>query len=198
MTEPSRKDQILQSFAAMQESAPGTRITTAALATQVGVSEAALYRHFPSKAKMFEGLLDFIEDSLLPRIHRIDAEQPDIQHKCQHIFQLLLGFAERNPGMARLLVGDALIGEHERLRVRVRQLFDRIETEIRTLFRHWGAQQIPAPAHSAAAAANLLVAVVVGQLHEFVRSDFKTSPSQHWQDHWQMLEQSLFRLQRPH
>src|SRR5690554_2028561 len=107
----SRKEQILQSLAEMLEKAPGERITTAALARQVGVSEAALYRHFPSKARMFEGLIKFIEDTLFVRINRIMQEEQSTQRRCERILTLLLTFAEKNPGMTRLLTGDALAGE---------------------------------------------------------------------------------------
>ena len=110
----SRRDQILQALAHMLETSPGQRITTARLAAEVGVSEAALYRHFPSKARMFEGLIDFIEDSLLSRVNLIMAEEKDTMARCHHILQLLLVFAERNPGITRILNGDALLGEHDR------------------------------------------------------------------------------------
>lgn len=113
----SRRDQILQALAHMLETSPGQRITTARLAAEVGVSEAALYRHFPSKARMFEGLIDFIEDSLLSRVNLIMAEEKDTMARCHHILQLLLVFAERNPGITRILNGDALLGEHDRLRI---------------------------------------------------------------------------------
>ena len=120
----SRRDQILQALAHMLETSPGQRITTARLAAEVGVSEAALYRHFPSKARMFEGLIDFIEDSLLSRVNLIMAEEKDTMARCHHILQLLLVFAERNPGITRILNGDALLGEHDRLRDRISILFD--------------------------------------------------------------------------
>ena len=125
MASANRRQEILQAFAAMLEEAPGSRITTAAIARHVGVSEAALYRHFPSKAKMIEALIEFVEESLFPRIHRI-AEQPlGAAEQCRQIITLLLTFAERNPGFMRLLSGDVLQGETARLRSRVRELFDR-------------------------------------------------------------------------
>ena len=125
MAKPNRRQEILQAFAAMLEEAPGSRITTAAIARQVGVSEAALYRHFPSKAKMLEALIEFVEASLFPRIHRIAEQTPGADQQCRQILTLLLTFAERNPGFMRLLSGDALQGETARLRTRVRELFDR-------------------------------------------------------------------------
>jgi TetR/AcrR family transcriptional regulator len=131
----SRRDQILQALAHMLETSPGQRITTARLAAEVGVSEAALYRHFPSKARMFEGLIDFIEDSLLSRVNLIMAEEKDTMARCHHILQLLLVFAERNPGITRILNGDALLGEHDRLRDRISVLFDKLETQIKQVLR---------------------------------------------------------------
>ena len=117
MIKTSRKQEILQALATMLETQPGARITTAALARQVGVSEAALYRHFPSKAKMLEGLIEFIEESLFSRISRIMTEEPTAQARCNKLLALMLSFAELNPGMARLMVGDALQGETDRLAV---------------------------------------------------------------------------------
>ena len=125
-----RRTQILQALAQMLESSPGARITTAALAKQVGVSEAALYRHFPSKAKMFEGLIEFIEETLFTRINRIIQEEANVIPRVEMIVTLVLGFAEQNPGMCRLLTADALAGETERLRMRITQVFDRIETQL--------------------------------------------------------------------
>jgi AcrR family transcriptional regulator len=124
-----RREQILQVLAGMLQDNPGGRITTAALAAQVGVSEAALYRHFPSKARMFEGLIAFIEETLFTRITAIVAEPEPAVTQCGKIVMLVLGFAEKNPGISRVLNGDALSGEHERLRVRVSQIFDRLETQ---------------------------------------------------------------------
>ena len=121
----SRKEQILQALAHMLETAPGERITTSALAKEVGVSEAALYRHFPSKAKMFEGLIEFIEDTIFSRIAFILTDNQSAQIRCEKILLLFLGFCEMNPGLTRLLTGDALAGETERLRHRIFQLFER-------------------------------------------------------------------------
>ena len=131
----SRKDQILQALARMLESAPGERITTAALAREVGVSEAALYRHFPSKARMFEGLIKFIEDTLFARISRIVNEEDSAEIRCQNILLLLLTFCDKNPGMTRLLTGDALAGETERLRERIAQFFNRLEAQLKQVLR---------------------------------------------------------------
>jgi TetR/AcrR family transcriptional regulator len=132
---PSRKQQILQSLATMLEQSPGARITTAGLARQVGVSEAALYRHFPSKAKMFDALIEFIEDTIFSRINLIMAEEDSASARCAQTIGLLLAFAEKNPGITRILTGDPLSGEADRLRGRVAQFFDRFETHLRQILR---------------------------------------------------------------
>ena len=135
MARTNRRQEILEAFAMMLEESPGSRITTAALARHVGVSEAALYRHFPSKAKMIEGLIEFMEASVFTRITRILEEEPSAEGRCRNLIWLLLSFAERNPGFARLLAGDALQGETDRLRARMRQFFDRLETQLRQILR---------------------------------------------------------------
>jgi len=189
---PDRRREILQAYATMLESNPGTRITTAALAQQVGVSEAALYRHFPSKAKMLEGLIEFIEDSLFSRIGRIMAEEPTAQQRCRSLLWLLLSFAERNPGLSRLLVGDALQGESDRLRARMRQIFDRLETQLRLILREWAVTRVPGPELGTAAAANLLLSSVEGRINQFVRSEFRALPTASWEDQWLALERAVF------
>ena len=131
---PSRKEQILQSLAHMLEAAPGGRITTAGLAKEVGVSEAALYRHFPSKAKMFEGLISFIEEAIFSRINRI-MEDGKASDQVEQILTLLLAFTERNPGITRLLTGDALTGENARLHQRIQQFYDRVESQLKQVLR---------------------------------------------------------------
>jgi TetR/AcrR family transcriptional regulator len=131
----SRREQILQALALMLEEDSGKRITTAALARQVGVSEAALYRHFPSKARMFEGLIEFIEASLFERIRRILDDEPSALARCETIVQLVLAFAEKNPGLSRLMDGDVLTGETARLRTRMSQLFERLETQFKQVLR---------------------------------------------------------------
>ena len=132
----SRRDAILQSLAHMLEATPGGRITTAALAADVGVSEAALYRHFPSKAKMFEGLIEFIEQTLFGLINKITAEETSGLKQADAIVPVLLGFAVKNPGMTRVLIGDALVHENERLQVRINQLHDRVEAQPGLTHRH--------------------------------------------------------------
>lgn len=193
MSKPNRREEILQALALMLERHPGARITTAALAKEVGVSEAALYRHFPSKAKMFEGLIEFLEESLFSRINRIMSEEPSAPQRCGSVLGLLLTFAERNPGMSRLLVGDALQGETGRLRARMRQLFDRLETQLRQILREWALTRVPAPRLTTAVAANLLLSVAEGRINQFVRSEFRSLPTVNWDMQWQALEELVFR-----
>ncbi len=187
----SRKEHILQALAHMLESGPGERITTAALAREVGVSEAALYRHFPSKARMFEGLIKFIEDTLFVRITRILQDDFSTLERCEKILTLLLTFAEKNPGMTRLMTGDALAGETERLRVRIGQLFDRLESQLKQVLREAPLRENLKPAISPAVLAGLLLACVEGRLMQFVRSEFKRVPTENWDEQWHYLAQNL-------
>lgn len=187
----SRKQQILECLAQMLEASPGERITTSALAREVGVSEAALYRHFPSKSKMFEGLIEFIEETIFSRITLILAEEKIALKRCEKILALLLAFAERNPGLTRLLTGDALTGETERLRVRIAQVFDRIETQLKQILREAELREGLHPQLPITAAANLLIALINGRIAEFVRSEFRRPPTTHWQEQWQLLAQGF-------
>lgn len=189
----SRRDAILQSLAHMLEATPGGRITTAALAAEVGVSEAALYRHFPSKAKMFEGLIEFIETTLFTRIARVRQDESDGRMQCEQILTLLLTFCERNPGITRLLTGDALTGETDRLRARVQQLFDRLETELKQILRETELRQGLRTVLPVALAANLLLAAAEGRITQYVRSEFRRSPLEHWNEQWQVLTAAFFR-----
>ena len=174
----SRRDQILQSLAHMLETDPGARITTAKLASAVGVSEAALYRHFPSKAKMFEGLIAFIEETLFSRITLILKDINSASERCEKTMGLILGFAEKNPGMCRLLSGDALAGETDRLRQRIHQVFDRIELQFKQILREAEVREGLLPQRSAAASANLLTAVLEGRIRQYVRTEFATKPTE--------------------
>jgi TetR/AcrR family transcriptional regulator len=187
----SRKQQILECLARMLEANPGERITTSALAREVGVSEAALYRHFPSKSKMFEGLIEFIEESIFSRITLILAEEKAALKRCEKIIGLLLTFAERNPGITRLLTGDALTGETERLRVRIAQFFDRIETQLKQILREAELREGLHPQLPVVAAANLLIALINGRIAEFVRSEFRKLPTSYWAEQWQLLAQGF-------
>jgi TetR/AcrR family transcriptional regulator len=188
----NRKEDILQALAAMLQSNNGQRITTAALAAKVGVSEAALYRHFPSKARMFEGLIEFIEDTLLSRINAILDEHKDTQSRIELILQLILVFAERNPGICCILTGEALQGEPERLQERVVQLFDKLETQLKQCIRERKLREGKRFSIEEAELANLLLATVEGKLNQFVRSGFKRLPTQQWPAQWQLIQHSLF------
>ncbi|MFT6958494.1 MAG: TetR/AcrR family transcriptional regulator [Halieaceae bacterium] len=188
-----RRQQILEALAQMLEANPGNRITTAGLAKQVGVSEAALYRHFPSKSKMFEGLIEFIEDTLFSRIKLIISEEPTAAARCEKMLLLLLAFAERNPGITRILTGDALAGESERLHQRVAQLFDRFETQLKQVIREAEMREGLRPQIPLAAAANLLMAAAEGRISQFVRSGFQRAPTADWQDQWDLLMRGFFR-----
>ena len=187
----SRKDQILQALARMLEAAPGQRITTAALAREVGVSEAALYRHFPSKARMFEGLIKFIENTLFARITRIINEEERAEIRCHKILLLLLTFCDKNPGMTRLLTGDALAGETERLHERIAQFFSRLEAQLKQVLREAQIRENLKTTISPAVLANLLLASIEGRLVQFVRSEFKVSPLDNWEIQWDFLSKNL-------
>ena len=195
-TKPSRQQEILQTLAQMLENNPGERITTAALAKQVGVSEAALYRHFPSKAKMFEALIEFAEDTLFPRITLIMQDQNSAQVRCEQILTLTIAFADRNPGLCRVLTGDALLGENERLRKRSSQIFDRMETQIKQALRQAEVEEGLVTRQPVAAVASLMLACVEGRINQYIRSGFKASPSTHWQDQWAFLSQHLFSTEK--
>lgn len=188
---PPRRQQILEALAQELETRPGVRITTARLAQVVGVSEAALYRHFPSKAKMFESLIEFAEESVFGLASRILAEEADATRRCERILTLLLTFSDRNPGITRVLLGEALVGEHERLRVRVSQFFDRFETQLKQILRE--AEQMSGLEFraSVAAIANLMMAVVEGRMSQFSRSGFKHSPMDSWEEQWRALRAGL-------
>ena len=187
----SRKDQILQALARMLETSPGERITTAALAKEVGVSEAALYRHFPSKARMFEGLIKFIEETLFLRISRILDEESNAEIRCHKILTLLLTFSDKNPGMTRLLTGDVLAGETERLRVRIAQFYNRFESQLKQILREAQIRENLKATTSPAALANLLLACAEGRLIQFVRSEFQQSPLENWDIQWEFLSRNL-------
>lgn len=186
-----RRQQILETLAEMLEQGPGSRITTAALADAVGVSEAALYRHFPSKTKMYEGLIEFIEDTLFSRIAIIVKDEQKAMVQCERIVALLLGFSEKNPGITRLLTGDILTGETERLRQRVSQLFDRLETQLKQILREAELREGTRPALPVASAANLMMSAAEGRLIQFVRSEFRRSPTAGWPQQWQVLTHGL-------
>jgi len=186
--QPSTKAQeILQALARMLEKSGGGRITTSALAAELGVSEAALYRHFPSKTRMYEGLIDFIEETIFARVRGIVSDEPNAITQCYRILSLVLAFAEKNPGITRILNGDALTGETERLHDRVAQLFDRLEAQLKQILREAEIRdglklQVPL-----STAANLMLCCADGKISQYVRSQFKTPPTKDWQEQWQLL-----------
>jgi len=183
----SRREQILAALAKMLEESPGERITTAALAKAVGVSEAALYRHFPSKTKMFEGLIEFIEESVFTQLSLVLVQEQSTVKRCELIVKTLLVFAEQNPGMSRLLSGDALTGETQRLRQRIVQFFERIETQFKQVLQNVDLRNHEQTQISVASFAHFLMAYVDGVIVQFVRSEFQSLPSVHWQTQWMLL-----------
>ena len=176
----------------MLEEALHKKITTAALAKKVGVSEAALYRHFPSKARIYEGLIDFIEDALFSRISTIVKDAPNTQERCRMIITLLLSFSEKNPGLSRILSGDALTGETERLHTRVNQLFTRIEAQIKQVLREGELRENHRTHLPTSATAELLLVIAEGKIRQYVRSNFTSRPTNHWQEQWLALEEAIY------
>jgi len=166
-----RKLEILKALAQMLEAPRWEKITTAALAAKLDVSEAALYRHFASKAQMFEGLIEFIENSVFTLANKIAADEADGRAQAGKLVGMLLAFAEKNPGMVRVMTGDALVGEHERLQARMNQFFDRFEATLKQALRQ--AADSDAPAH-----AGTLVRYAIGSLHQFAKSGFSKMPSE--------------------
>ncbi len=183
----SRRQAILQTLAAELEHNPGERVTTAQLAKSLGVSEAALYRHFPSKARMFEGLIDFAEETIFSLINRILQQESNAVSRCEKIMTLLLQFSAKNPGISSILVGTALTGETERLRQRVDQFFERLETQLRQILRERELTITQAGGRPINETANLLLTIVEGHIQHFVRSGFKQSPLVVWEKQWQLL-----------
>ncbi|MBT9500229.1 MAG: nucleoid occlusion factor SlmA [Burkholderiaceae bacterium] len=174
-----RRVQILQTLASMLEQPGAERITTAALAAALQVSEAALYRHFASKAQMFEGLIEFIETSIFTLVNQISEREASGVAQAQKIVSVLLQFGERNPGMTRVMVGDALVFENERLVLRMNQFFDRIESSLRQSLRLAAeASGSTTPTVQANMQASVLVSFVLGRLQRYARSGFKRSPTE--------------------
>jgi TetR/AcrR family transcriptional regulator len=189
---PNRRAQILQALASMLQTNPGQRITTAKLAAHVGVSEAALYRHFPSKARMFEGLIEFIEETLFSRINKIINEEKDTATRCQLMLHLILGFAEKNPGITRILNGDALMGEQDRLRERIAQLFERLETQLKQVLRERKLREGKTLPAEESIIANILICFVDGRINQFIRSEFTKRPTENFAEQWQLIHKQFF------
>ena len=182
-----RRLQILQTLAGMLETPQGEKITTAALAAKLDCSEAALYRHFASKAQMFEGLIEFIEQSLFSVINQITTEESQGFKQVEMIIGLLLRFAQKNRGMSRVLIGDALVNEHERLQIRISALLDKIEAAIKQSLRIAATQDNLKPDADFGALANLLRCYVFGRWEQYARSGFSREPLTQWPQQWPML-----------
>ena len=175
-----RKLQILQTVAQMLEQPKGEKITTAALAARLELSEAALYRHFASKAQMFEGLIDFIEQTVFGLINKITQEEKSGLRQVEAMVSMLLGFAQKNRGMSRVLIGDALVNEDERLQQRINQMLDRIEATLKQSLRMAATQGEMGAATDVGAHANLLVCYVIGRWQQFAKSGFTRDPMAQW------------------
>jgi TetR/AcrR family transcriptional regulator len=186
-----RKLQILQTLAEMLESPQAEKITTAALAARLEVSEAALYRHFASKAQMYEGLIEFIETTLFGLINRLTSEAGQGLDQARGIAQLLLAFADKNRGMTRVLIGEALVNENERLQARINQLMDRLEASLKQVLRIAASQGALIQGVDPGAAANLIVATIQGRWQQFVKSGFKRAPLESWEVQWAVVARGL-------
>jgi TetR/AcrR family transcriptional regulator len=182
-----RRLQILQTLAGMLEDPKGEKITTAALAARLNCSEAALYRHFASKAQMFEGLIEFIETSLFGVINQISSNETEGLRQIELILSLLLNFSQRNRGMTRVLIGDALVHEKERLQARINLLLDKVEAAMKLALRVAAAQGKLSPNADFAELANLLLCYVIGRWQQYAKSGFTREPAAHWARQWPML-----------
>ena len=187
-----RRQQILEALAREIEQRPASRITTARLAGVVGVSEAALYRHFPGKAAMFEALIEFAEEAVFGLVNRIVAEEPDsAQRRCERIVGVVLKFAEQNAGIARVLLGEALVGEDRALVERVGRFFERLETQLRTTVRDAGDASLTQRSR-AGASANLMVAFILGRMHLYSASGLRRRPTEDLDRQWAMIAGAVF------
>ena len=189
----SRREQILTVLTIELEKKLGLPITTSSLANAVGVSEAALYRHFASKAKMFEALINYAEESIFGLANKILEQETDPTIRCYKIINLILSFSEKNPGITRLLIGDILLGENERLHLRVTQFFERIEIQIRQVLREANLTNGPRPISNIDAAANQMLIYIEGKLSQFVISSFKNKPTEHLEIQWGVIKAGCFR-----
>src|SRR5687767_9659438 len=186
-----RKHQILQTVAQMLEQPAGEKITTAALAARLDVSEAALYRHFRGKAQMFEGLIEFIEQTLFALINKITSEEKNGLRQLEAIIGVMLAFAQKNRGMTRVLIGDALVNEDGELQVRINQLHDRLEATLRQSLRFAMTQNAIAQDVDTAVQANLIMSWVNGRWHQFAKSGFKRDPTELWAKQWKQLMEGV-------
>ncbi|MEQ1772772.1 MAG: nucleoid occlusion factor SlmA [Burkholderiales bacterium] len=186
-----RKNQILQTLAQMLERPAAEKITTAALAKRLDVSEAALYRHFSGKAAMFEGLIDFVESTLFALINKITTDEKSGVRQVEATVSVLLGFAQKNRGMTRVLIGDALVNEDEKLQQRINQLHERLEATVRQSLRFAVTQTEIAQDADLGAQANLVMSFVIGRWHQFAKSGFKRDPLELWGKQWKQLMEGV-------
>ena len=186
-----RKHQILQTVAQMLEQPAGEKITTAALAARLEVSEAALYRHFRGKAQMFEGLIEFSEQTLFALINKITTEEKSGLRQLEAIIGVMLGFAQKNRGMTRVLIGDALVNEDDELQLRINQLHDRLEAVLKQALRFGVTQKEIAADVDVTAHANLLMSFVTGRWHQFAKSGFKRDPLELWNKQWRQIMEGV-------
>ncbi|WP_417515777.1 nucleoid occlusion factor SlmA [Marinobacter sp.] len=189
---PSRREAILHALLQLLENDPGARITTSVLAKSVGVTEAALYRHFPSKRKMFEALLEFAEEAVFSRCQVILQEQEDVRVRLQQLAHLVLVFAERNPGLCCVLTGDALVGENEALRKRASQFFERLETQVRQTLKEGEIRQGLRPRTSATRGADFVLVFMEGRVQRFIRSSFVRLPTTDFDECWGLVAEAVW------
>lgn len=193
MKRGQRREEILQTLAGLLEDRSGAPITTARLASEVGVSEAALYRHFPSKAKIYDALVDYIEESIFPRVSIILENEQNGIDRCGRIAELILAFSSANPGLTRILSGHALVGENERLLSRVNQILGRLELQFKQIIREAEAQEGLRTQDTLGVSVGLLTAFIDGKLIRYVRSHFAHKPDAEWRAEWPILQQAMFR-----
>ena len=186
-----RKNQILQTLAQMLEGPAAEKVTTAALAKRLEVSEAALYRHFSGKAQMFEGLIEFIEQTLFALINKITTEEKSGLRQAEAVIGVLLGFAQKNRGMTRVLIGDALVNEDEKLQLRINQLHERLEATLRQSLRFAMSANEVAQDVDAVAQANLIMSYVIGRWHQYGKSGFRRDPAEMWGRQWKQLMEGV-------
>lgn len=188
-----RRQQILEALAREIELHPASRITTARLAGVVGVSEAALYRHFPGKAAMFGALIEFAEEAVFGLVNQVLADEHGTARlRCEGIVHMVLEFAERNAGITRVLIGEALVGEERSLSERVSRFFDRLETQLRIVIRDAGDASLAQRSRSGASA-NLITAFILGRMHQYSSSDLRRRPTEDLDQQWAMLADAVFR-----
>ncbi len=186
-----RKSQILQTLAQMLEKPASEKVTTAGLAARLDVSEAALYRHFSGKAQMFEGLIEFIEETLFALVNKITTEEKSGSRQIEAIVGVLLGFAQKNKGMTRVLIGDALVHENEKLQARINQLLDRLEAALKQAVRFGVTQNELVADIDAAACANLILSYVTGRWHQYAKSGFRRDPVELWMKQWRQIMEGV-------